>query len=102
MGLKEKLPLLNSDNKRIRIAGYVVYASVFLVILGAILASRSETASVSSEPAAVDTSSASESTDSAPSGQSSSEQYHSGFDNHTIGGHDDVSATGMVPAPHSY
>ena len=98
MGLKEKLPLINSDNKGIRIAGYVLYAAVFLMILGAILPSQPDTASVSPEPAAEDTSSASESS----SEQSSSEQYHSGFGNYTINGQEDVSATGMVPAPHSY
>ena len=37
--IKEKLPLINSDNKRIRIAGYVIYAFVFLAILGALVPS---------------------------------------------------------------
>jgi hypothetical protein len=32
MGMKDKLPLINSSNKGIRIAGYVLYASVILVI----------------------------------------------------------------------
>ena len=49
MGLKEKLPLINSDNKGIRITGYVVYAFVFLMLLGAVLPSHDEAISVSSE-----------------------------------------------------
>jgi hypothetical protein len=39
MGIKEKLPLLNSEKKATRIAGYVVYAFVVLIVLGAILPS---------------------------------------------------------------
>lgn len=39
MGIKEKLPLLNSDSKVTRIAGYVVYIFVGLFVLGAILPS---------------------------------------------------------------
>jgi hypothetical protein len=30
MGLKEKLPLINSDRKRTRITGYVVYRFNFI------------------------------------------------------------------------
>jgi hypothetical protein len=36
MGIKEKLPLINSQNKAVRIAGYVIYAIVALVVLGAL------------------------------------------------------------------
>jgi len=39
MGIKEKLPLLNSENKGVRIAGYVIYAFIGLMVLGAILPS---------------------------------------------------------------
>lgn len=39
MGIKEKLPLLNSEKKATRIAGYVVYAFVGLIVLGAIIPS---------------------------------------------------------------
>ena len=39
MGIKEKLPLLNSESKGKRIAGYVLYAWIFLMIIGAILPS---------------------------------------------------------------
>lgn len=39
MGIKEKLPLLNSEKKGTRIAGYVVYAFIGLMVLGAILPS---------------------------------------------------------------
>jgi len=39
MSIKEKLPLLNSESKGTRIAGYVVYAFVILMVLGAILPS---------------------------------------------------------------
>ena len=38
MGIKEKLPLINSGSKRTRIAGNVVYAILFLGILGTIAA----------------------------------------------------------------
>ncbi|MCJ7443747.1 MAG: hypothetical protein MUO26_04315 [Methanotrichaceae archaeon] len=37
MSIKDKLPLINSSNKGIRIVGYVFYVIVILVILGAIL-----------------------------------------------------------------
>jgi hypothetical protein len=37
LGIKEKLPLINSGIKRNRIAGYVFYSIVILIILGAIL-----------------------------------------------------------------
>jgi ribosomal protein L40E len=39
LGIKEKLPLINNDNKRIRMAGYIVYAFVFLIIFGTLLSS---------------------------------------------------------------
>jgi hypothetical protein len=39
MSIKEKLPLLNSDSKGTRMVGYVVYAFVGLMVLGAILPS---------------------------------------------------------------
>ncbi len=35
MGLTDKLPLLNSKSKVIKIIGYVVYAFVILMIIGA-------------------------------------------------------------------
>jgi hypothetical protein len=37
MGIKEKLPLINSDSKKIRIIGYVVYAWIGLAILGSLI-----------------------------------------------------------------
>jgi hypothetical protein len=39
MRIKEKLPLINNSIKSIRIAGYVLYPGVILVVLGAILLS---------------------------------------------------------------
>ena len=45
MGLKEKLPLINSDSKRTRIIGYVVYAWIGLAILGAIVPAPDTTGS---------------------------------------------------------
>ena len=41
--MKEKLPLLNSDNKLTRIIGYVVYSFLFLIVLGALLPSDDTT-----------------------------------------------------------
>jgi hypothetical protein len=35
--LRKKLPLINSDNKKIRIVGYIVYAWIVLSIFGAII-----------------------------------------------------------------
>jgi len=40
MGIKEKLPLVNSGNKGIRIVGYVVYGIVLLMVLGALVPSQ--------------------------------------------------------------
>ena len=37
MGLKEKLPLINSSIKGIRLAGYALYAGVILIVLGVLL-----------------------------------------------------------------
>jgi hypothetical protein len=37
MSIKDKLPLINNSIKGIRIAGYVLYAGVILVILGELL-----------------------------------------------------------------
>jgi len=45
MSLKEKLPLLNSSNKGIRIVGYVVYALMALFVLG-VLSGPAPTAEV--------------------------------------------------------
>ena len=39
----KKLPLINSSNKIVKIAGYIIYAFVFLIILGIILPSPDET-----------------------------------------------------------
>lgn len=36
LGLKEKLPLINSDNKRIRTVGYIAYAILGLMVIDAI------------------------------------------------------------------
>ncbi len=40
MGIKEKLPLINSENKKIRIAGYMIYAWLGLSILGSLIPSQ--------------------------------------------------------------
>ena len=40
LGLKEKLPLINNKSKGVKIIGYVVYAFIFLAVLGAILPSN--------------------------------------------------------------
>jgi hypothetical protein len=37
MGIRDKLPLLNSDKKGVRVAGYIMYAFIALVVLDAIL-----------------------------------------------------------------
>jgi len=39
LGIKEKLPLLNSDSRKVRLFGYVVYFCIASVIIGAILPS---------------------------------------------------------------
>ena len=57
MGIKEKLPLINSDKKGIRIAGYIIYAFIFLNVLGAILpapdSSETEAGSIKDQSAEV-------------------------------------------------
>jgi hypothetical protein len=42
MGISEKIPLINSSNVIVKIAGYVVYAFVLLIIIGAIFGSDEE------------------------------------------------------------
>ena len=37
MGLRERLPLINSSNKRVRIVGYAAYAILGLMVIGAII-----------------------------------------------------------------
>jgi hypothetical protein len=51
MGLTDKLPLLNSKNKIIKIVGYVLYAFVILIIIGALAPSEDKgvTASTAAE-----------------------------------------------------
>jgi hypothetical protein len=49
LGIKEKLPLINSSSKGIRIVGYVLYGFVFLIVLGMILPSQDEEISVDSD-----------------------------------------------------
>jgi hypothetical protein len=39
LSITEKLPLINSSNKGVRIAGYVLYAGIILIVLGALLLS---------------------------------------------------------------
>jgi hypothetical protein len=39
LGLKEKLPLINSNSKITRISGYIIYAALVLFVVGAILPS---------------------------------------------------------------
>ncbi len=57
MGIKEKLPLINSDKKGIRMAGYIIYAFIFLNVLGAILpppnSSETEAGSIKDQSAEV-------------------------------------------------
>jgi hypothetical protein len=43
LSLKEKLPLINSGSKGTRIAGYILYGFIFLMILGIILPAPEET-----------------------------------------------------------
>ena len=43
MGLKDKLPLLNSPSKIVRIVGYVLYAFVILMVIGAMAGDPSDT-----------------------------------------------------------
>jgi len=50
MGIKDKVPLINSSSKSIRIVGYVFYAFVALIFIGAILPSPNENVSTSTEP----------------------------------------------------
>lgn len=49
MGLKEKLPLLNSNKKGTRIVGYVVYGFLALMVLGAVLPDSPETTAIKEE-----------------------------------------------------
>jgi len=96
LGLKEKLPLINSDNKGIRITGYIVYAFLALMVIGAILPSSPETTGVSEKSADTDSGSASDSSGAAPSEESSTADNvlsHSGFGNYTFDGQEDVKAT---------
>jgi len=98
LGLKEKLPLINSDNKGIRITGYIVYAFVILMVIGAILPSSPETTGVNVKSADTDSGSASDSSGAAPSEESSAATSndvlsHSGFGDYTFDGQEDVKAT---------
>ena len=40
MGITDKLPLLNSKSKIVKIVGYVLYAFVILIIIGAMAPSE--------------------------------------------------------------
>ncbi len=70
--LMKKLPLINSSNKIVKIAGYIIYAFVFLIILGIILPSPDETGvqTQDSNPASTDDTSKSTSIKSIPFGAS--------------------------------
>lgn len=83
MGISEKLPLINSSNKIVKIVGYVVYAFVFLIILGAVLPSNTSDDGAASND---------ETSDSDLS-ESSKELSHYGFGNYTFDGQDEVRAT---------
>jgi hypothetical protein len=39
MGIRERMPLINSSNKSLRMAGYILYAGVILIDLGTLLLS---------------------------------------------------------------
>ena len=54
MGITDKLPLLNSKNKIVKIVGYVLYAFVILMIVGAMLPSEDK-GTTSSEVKTTDT-----------------------------------------------
>jgi len=49
MGITDKLPLLNSKNKIVKIVGYVLYAFVILMIIGAMAPSEDKTTKAASE-----------------------------------------------------
>jgi len=63
MGIKEKLPLLNSEKKGTRIAGYVVYAFIGLMVLGAILPNPPDTGGETTATTATTTTAATEEDD---------------------------------------
>ena len=89
MGIKEKLPLINSSSKGTRIAGYVLYGFAFLIILGMILPGEDKTVSESGSSDAVGD--ASDAGGSAPDG--SAILSFGSFGNYTFDGQDDVRAT---------
>lgn len=84
MGIKEKLPLINSNSKGIRIVGYVFYGFIFLVILGMILPGEDETSPDTNSIDTDDTEEVSETT---------ATLSHSGFGNYTFDGQEDVKAS---------
>lgn len=88
MSISEKLPLINSSNKIVKIVGYAVYAFVFLIILGAILPSDTQTNSIADEGSA-----SSDDSSDADVSESSNELSHYGFGNYTFDGQDEVRAT---------
>jgi len=83
LGIKEKLPLINSSSKGARIAGYVLYGFVFLIILGNILPGDDKTT------VDRDAGNADEGGDSDASAILSS----GNFGNYTFDGQEDVKAT---------
>jgi hypothetical protein len=85
LGIKDKLPLINSGSKGIRIVGYVFYGFVFLIILGMILPSQDVGISVDSD-------SGSTAEEGAPS-ETSNVLSRYGFGNYTFDGQEYAKAT---------
>lgn len=81
MSLKEKLPLINSGSKGTRIAGYILYGFIFLMILGIIL------------PAPEETTTSNEDTSDSEGLDPSTVLSHPSFGNYTFDSQDDVKAT---------
>jgi hypothetical protein len=93
MSILDKLPLINSSNKIVKIAGYVLYTFAILIVLGAILPNNNnENANaVSATPEASSTPASD--TASKEVSMSSNVLHYSNFGNYTFDGQDDVRAT---------
>lgn len=74
------MPLVNSGNKVTRIFGYIIYAFIFLFIVGLILPSEDETGTKVQAPASSNSIGGNDKSASASSGG----QFYSGFGSYTL------------------
>ena len=92
MSIKDKLPLLNSSNKMVKIGGYVIYAFVFLMIIGAILP-HENTGTVASQNGSDQQQQNPTENNSIPVPTESTIRSYPGFGNYTFDGQDEVTVS---------